>query len=61
MAGRLLRHLTATARSRSYNRISLIAVAGSATFWSANGFQPHPEIALPASYGANAMYMSTAI
>ncbi|MFC0105286.1 GNAT family N-acetyltransferase [Kibdelosporangium aridum] len=61
LARRLLRHLTATALSREHDRISLIAVAGSATFWSANGFQPNPGIAVPTGYGGNAVYMSKAI
>ncbi|WP_260478669.1 GNAT family N-acetyltransferase [Kibdelosporangium aridum] len=60
LARRLLEHLIATARSRDYDRISLVAVAGSATFWSANGFQPNPDIAPPASYGEKAVYMSMA-
>jgi predicted N-acetyltransferase YhbS len=58
---RLVKHLTATARSNAYERISLVAVGGSDTFWSANGYRTHPELALPASYGANAVYMSREI
>jgi ribosomal protein S18 acetylase RimI-like enzyme len=57
----LLHHLTVTARSNMYERISLIAVAGSDTFWSAKGYRAHPELALPGSYGPNAVYMSRAI
>ncbi|GIF08463.1 GNAT family N-acetyltransferase [Actinoplanes siamensis] len=55
---RLVRHLAGTARSRSYDRISLVAVDGSAGFWAARGFRPHPEVPLPASYGPDAVYMS---
>jgi ribosomal protein S18 acetylase RimI-like enzyme len=58
---RLLRHLTATARSSRYQRISLVAVGGSDTFWSANGYRSHPGLVLPESYGANAVYMSRSI
>jgi len=58
LAKRLLHHLTETARLKMYERISLIAVAGSHGFWSANGYHAHPEIVLPSSYGANAVYMS---
>jgi ribosomal protein S18 acetylase RimI-like enzyme len=58
---RLLHHLTAAARSDVYNRISLVAVGGSDAFWLANGYREHPEIALPDSYGPNALYMSKAI
>jgi ribosomal protein S18 acetylase RimI-like enzyme len=57
----LLHHLTATARSSTFERISLVAVGGSDTFWFANGYREHPEITLPDSYGANALYMSKAI
>jgi ribosomal protein S18 acetylase RimI-like enzyme len=57
----LLRHLTATARSSRYERISLVAVGGSDTFWSANGYHSHPGLVLPESYGANAVYMSRTI
>jgi ribosomal protein S18 acetylase RimI-like enzyme len=57
----LLDHLTATARSNSYERISLVSVGSSGTFWCANGYHPHADIALPASYGPKAMYMSRAI
>jgi hypothetical protein len=44
-----------------FERISLIAVAGSHTFWSANGYHAHPEVMLSSSYGANAMYMSMTV
>jgi hypothetical protein len=36
-------------------------VGGSDTFWFANGYREHPEITLPDTYGANALYMSKAI
>jgi GNAT superfamily N-acetyltransferase len=61
LAKQLLHHLTLTARSRMYERISLIAVGGSDSFWSANGFDAHHGVALPRSYGANAVYMSRAV
>jgi ribosomal protein S18 acetylase RimI-like enzyme len=61
LAGRLLGHLRATALAQRYERISLVAVSGSAPFWSANGFDAHPEVRLPASYGADATYMSRTI
>ncbi len=59
--GNLLRHLTLTAASNMYRRISLVAVGGSNAFWSANGYHAHPELTVPSSYGANAVYMSRAI
>ncbi|MEE4543696.1 GNAT family N-acetyltransferase [Streptomyces sp. V4-01] len=55
---RLLGRLTADARARGYERISLVAVGGSHTFWSANGFTAHDGIADPRSYGAGSVYMS---
>ncbi|MDX6332640.1 MAG: hypothetical protein QOI83_5025 [Streptomycetaceae bacterium] len=61
LAKRLLHRLTVTAGSKMYERISLIAVAGSETFWSANEYKAHHEVALPRSYGANAVYMSKAV
>ncbi|WP_233223492.1 GNAT family N-acetyltransferase [Amycolatopsis sp. CA-128772] len=56
----LLDRLIVTARSRRYDRMSLIAVAGSTAFWSANGFRPHPEVPVP-GYGADAGYLSRAL
>ncbi|WP_282790995.1 GNAT family N-acetyltransferase [Streptomyces sp. CC224B] len=58
LARRLLRHLSATARSRTYERISLVAVGGSDTYWAARGFAAHPEVPLPDGYGPDALYMS---
>jgi ornithine decarboxylase len=57
-AKRMLRHLTATAESLGYSRISLVAVAGMDGFWSARDFEPHPDVALPEAYGKEAVYMS---
>ncbi|MEU9892738.1 GNAT family N-acetyltransferase [Streptomyces phaeochromogenes] len=57
---RLLHHFTLTARSRGYERISLIAVGRSDTFWSARGYTAHPGIS-PGGYGTNAVYMSRAV
>ncbi|MEU6141209.1 GNAT family N-acetyltransferase [Streptomyces sp. NPDC047081] len=54
---RLLNHLSPTAGSRGFERISLIAVGRSERFWSARGFTAYPGIA-PGGYGANAVYMS---
>jgi ornithine decarboxylase len=60
-AKRMLRHLTDTARSLRYERISLVAVGGTTGFWSAHGYRVHPEITLPTGYGADAVYMSRVI
>ncbi|MEU7581153.1 GNAT family N-acetyltransferase [Streptomyces sp. NPDC041068] len=56
----LLGHLTATALAQGYERISLIAVGGSETFWSARGFTAR-DGAAPAGYGPTAVYMSKAV
>lgn len=56
LGSRLLRHLTAVA-SRSYDRISLVSVGGTESFWAGHGFRPEPGVAPPAGYGENAVYM----
>jgi ribosomal protein S18 acetylase RimI-like enzyme len=61
LGNRLHQHLTTTARSSGYQRISLVAVAGSDTFWAANGYRAHAGLVLPDCYGADAVYMSKAI
>jgi ribosomal protein S18 acetylase RimI-like enzyme len=61
LAKQLLQHLAVTAESEMYEQISLVAVAGSDTFWSANGYNAHHEVTLPGSYGMNAVYMSKKI
>jgi ornithine decarboxylase len=60
-AKRLLRHLTDTAKSFRHEEISLVSVDGTAGFWFARGFRAHPEVALPSTYGPDAVYMSRAI
>ncbi|MCX5141824.1 GNAT family N-acetyltransferase [Streptomyces sp. NBC_00338] len=60
-AKRMLRQLTDTARSLRYERVSLVAVGGTADFWAARDYRVHPEIVLPAGYGPDAVYMSRAI
>ncbi|MFJ5263445.1 GNAT family N-acetyltransferase [Streptomyces sp. NPDC088387] len=56
----LVNRLTAAA-SPAYERISLVAVDGMATFWAARGYRPHPEVGLPESYGDDAVYMSSEV
>lgn len=58
LAKKVLGLLTATATALGYQRISLVAVGGSDTFWSANGYRAVAEVVLPASYGPDAVYMS---
>jgi predicted N-acetyltransferase YhbS len=61
LGGRLLRNLLTAARAQAYEMISLVSVAGSRTFWSAQGFRPQSQIAPPAGYGPDATYMSRPI
>ncbi|MFB8033040.1 GNAT family N-acetyltransferase [Streptomyces sp. NPDC056004] len=58
LAKSLLRHFTAAVAAKGYEGISLIAVRGSDTFWSANGYRAHRGVAPPTGYGADAVYMS---
>ncbi|MGW4569432.1 GNAT family N-acetyltransferase [Streptomyces sp. NPDC004561] len=55
---RLVGHLTDVARTRGFETMSLIALAGREPFWRANGYRPHPEARVPAGYGSGAVYMS---
>ncbi|QEV16714.1 GNAT family N-acetyltransferase [Streptomyces alboniger] len=61
LARHLLNHLTATARSHGYEQISLVAVGGSETFWSARGFTTGRGAVPPAGYGPTAVYMSMTV
>ncbi|KOV23202.1 ornithine decarboxylase [Streptomyces sp. XY152] len=58
LGGRLLRHLTAVAGRSSYERISLVAVGGTAGFWAGRGYRPEPGAELHGAYGEGAVYMS---
>ncbi|MFF4184973.1 GNAT family N-acetyltransferase [Streptomyces sp. NPDC001691] len=55
---RLLTHLLDTARESGFEQISLVAVRGAHVLWAQLGYRAHPEVELPSSYGANAVYMS---
>ncbi|WP_329459094.1 GNAT family N-acetyltransferase [Streptomyces sp. NBC_01497] len=57
----LLRHLSATAAAHGFERMSLVAVGGSDTFWAGNGFTAHQGIVPSGSYGADAVYMSRTV
>ncbi|WP_446039448.1 GNAT family N-acetyltransferase [Streptomyces sp. SID1121] len=61
LAKTLLHHLLATARAEGYERMSLIAVNGSDSFWAANGFTARPGVAPTEGYGPGAVYMSRAV
>jgi GNAT superfamily N-acetyltransferase len=58
LGSRMARRLTDVARTRGFESMSLIAVAGKERFWRANGYRAHPEAHLPAAYGPGAVYMS---
>jgi GNAT superfamily N-acetyltransferase len=58
LGGRLLRHLVAVARVGGFERISLVAVGGSETFWAAHGFSARPGPPPPGGYGPDPVYMS---
>ncbi|MGW1188061.1 GNAT family N-acetyltransferase [Streptomyces sp. NPDC002559] len=61
LAKNLLRHFTATAGSKGYEEVSLVAVRGSDTFWAAHGYRAHREVRPPTSYGPGAVYMSRTV
>ncbi|WP_328551280.1 MULTISPECIES: GNAT family N-acetyltransferase [unclassified Streptomyces] len=58
LACRMQRHLEETGRAARYRTLSLVAVRGSEALWSRLGYRARPEIGLPASYGAEAVYMA---
>ncbi|MFE5583974.1 GNAT family N-acetyltransferase [Kitasatospora sp. NPDC056531] len=61
LAHRMLRHLEETGRAAGYRTLSLVAVRGSQVLWTPLGYRARPEIGLPASYGAEAVYMAKAL
>lgn len=61
MARRMVRHLEESARTAHYRSLSLVAVCGSEMLWSRLGYRARPEVGLPASYGAEAVYMAKPI
>ena len=54
----LLRRLDAVATARMFERVCLVSVGGSEGFWAAAGYEAHREVAVEASYGPLAVYMS---
>ncbi|MFF3257705.1 GNAT family N-acetyltransferase [Streptomyces sp. NPDC002932] len=58
LAPRMLRHLEEAAWVARNRSLSLVAVHGSHPFWFRLGYRTRPEVALPASYGAEAVYMT---
>ncbi|MEV8327699.1 GNAT family N-acetyltransferase [Kitasatospora sp. NPDC056731] len=58
LARRMQWHLEETGRAARYRTLSLVAVLGAQAVWAALGYRTRPEIGLPASYGAGAVYMA---
>ncbi|MEW2516635.1 GNAT family N-acetyltransferase [Actinacidiphila alni] len=58
LGARLLRQLTGHAQAAGYERLSLVAVGGSHTYWAAHGFAARHDIANSGSYGAGSVYMT---
>jgi GNAT superfamily N-acetyltransferase len=58
LARRMQRHLEEIGRAARYQTLSLVAVCGSQVLWSRLGYRARPEVGLPASYGAEAVYMA---
>ncbi|MFJ7276834.1 GNAT family N-acetyltransferase [Kitasatospora sp. NPDC098663] len=57
LAPRMMCHLRDTARAAGCRTVSLVAVRGSQVLWAPLGYQERPDVELPASYGAEAVYM----
>ncbi|MGW1467328.1 GNAT family N-acetyltransferase [Streptomyces sp. NPDC002308] len=58
LARRMARHLEETGRAGHYRTLSLVAVQGSRALWAKLGYRARPGTVLPASYGAEAVYMT---
>lgn len=58
LALRMLRHLEEVGRAAGHRTLSLVAVRGSHVLWTPLGYRVRPEVGLPASYGAEAVYMT---
>ncbi|BBA95471.1 hypothetical protein RVR_345 [Actinacidiphila reveromycinica] len=58
LARRMQRRLEEAGRAAGHRTLSLVAVQGSRALWTALGYRVRPEAGLPASYGAEAVYMA---
>ncbi|WP_457029949.1 GNAT family N-acetyltransferase [Kitasatospora sp. P5_F3] len=56
-----VRQIEAAARARGFERLSMVAVQRSHVLWARLGYTAHREVALPESYGTEAVYMSKAL
>ncbi|WP_151769936.1 GNAT family N-acetyltransferase [Streptomyces abyssomicinicus] len=55
---RMQQRLEETGRAARYETLSLVSVQGSRELWSRLGYRGRPDVGLPASYGADALYMA---
>ncbi|MEV6323798.1 GNAT family N-acetyltransferase [Nocardia sp. NPDC051787] len=58
LAPGFLTHLAEQGPAREFETISLVAVHGTEVFWAPLGYRSYPQVSLPQSYGAGAVYMS---
>ncbi|GJF31188.1 N-acetyltransferase [Kitasatospora sp. NE20-6] len=58
LAPRMMRHLHDTALAAGHRTVSLVAVHRSQAVWAPLGYRARPDVGLPASYGAEAVYMA---
>ncbi|MFE9425630.1 GNAT family N-acetyltransferase [Kitasatospora sp. NPDC006697] len=58
LASVFMDHVSAQAVERGFAQISMVAVRGSDILLRFLGYRAHREVALPASYGRRAVYMS---
>ncbi|MFI2639875.1 GNAT family N-acetyltransferase [Streptomyces sp. NPDC018610] len=61
LGGRLAGHLTDVARRHGFWTMSLVAVGDKEPFWRSHGYRARHEVALPAGYGADAVYMTARV
>ncbi|WP_424216601.1 GNAT family N-acetyltransferase (plasmid) [Streptomyces sp. BI20] len=58
LADLLLHELVDRARTRGHRTVSLVAVSGTAPYWTARGFTPRPADPAPTGYGPDAVPMT---
>ena len=58
LGSRLAQHLEGVGRAAGHRTMSLVAVHGAEVLWARLGYRARPEVGLPASYGAGAVYMT---
>ncbi|MFE2408074.1 MULTISPECIES: GNAT family N-acetyltransferase [unclassified Kitasatospora] len=58
VALRFMHHFQDRAREQGFERISMVAVRGTDIILRLLGYRAHREVAVPASYGRRAVYMS---